>query len=121
VNAVLLVGGVIVLVLLGASPANVDDPTVGNGIFFVVAVNLGFVAICFMKGKLGTGVIGSVTPFVALVGSVRMARPHSAWAKRRYPEGSRKLERATARDARFDVRWRSKVRAFQDKVAGFGA
>ena len=70
VNAVLLVAGVIVLVLLGASPANVNEPGVGNGVFFVVAMNLGFVAVCFMKGKLGTGVIGVVTPFVALVGAV---------------------------------------------------
>ena len=98
VNAVLLVAGVIVLVLLGASPANINDPTVGNGIFLVVAVNLGFVAICFMKGKLGTGVIGIVTPFIALVGTFRLARPHSAWAKRRYPEGSHKLDRAIARE-----------------------
>jgi hypothetical protein len=121
VNAVLLVGGVIVLVLLGASPANVDDPTLGNGVFGVVAVNLGFVALCFVKGKLGTGVIGIVTPFVAMVGSIRLARPHSVWAKRRYPEGSHKRARATARETSFDDRWRSKVRAFQDKVAGFGA
>ncbi len=121
VNAVLLVGGVLVLVLLGATPANVNDPSVGNGIFFVVALNLGFVAVCFMKGKLGTGVIGVVVPFLALVGSFRLARPHSAWAKRRYPEGSHKLDRAIARESAFDARWRSKVRAFQDKVAGFGS
>ena len=87
----------------------------------MVAVNLGFVAVCFMKGKLGTGVIGVVVPFVALVGSVRLARPHSAWADRRYPEDSRKLARATARDTRFDARWRSKIRGFQDSVAGFGS
>ncbi len=121
VNAVLLVGGAMLLVLLGASPANVNDPSVGNGIFFVVAVNLAFVAVCFMKGKLGTGVIGIVVPFVALVGSFRLARPHSAWATRRYREGSHKLEKATARDAKFDARWRSKIRVFQDRVAGFGS
>ena len=87
----------------------------------MVAVNLGFVAVCFVKGKLGTGVIGIVAPFVALVGAIRLARPHSAWATRRYPEGSRKLARADAREAQFDARWRSKIRAFQDTVAGFGS
>ena len=87
----------------------------------MVALNLGFVAVCFMKGKLGTGVIGVVVPFLALVGSFRLARPQSAWAKRRYPEGSHKLDRAIARESAFDARWRSKVRAFQDKVAGFGS
>lgn len=121
VNAVLLVGGVMVLVLLGASPANVNDPSVGNGALGVVAVNLAFAAVCFVKGKLGTGVIGIVAPFVALVGAVRLARPNSVWSHRRYPEGSRKRERAEEREVSFDAKWRSKVRSFQDSVAGFGS
>lgn len=121
VDAVLLVGGVIVLVLLGASPADLNDPSLGNGAFAVVAVNMGFALVCFVKGKLGTGVIGIVVPFVAFVGALRLARPHSVWARRRYADGSRKRERAAAREVTFDARWRSKVRSFQDRVAGFGS
>ena len=121
VDAVLLVGGVIVLVLLGATPANIGQPSLGNTAFGGVAINLGFAALCFVKGKLGTGVIGIVVPLVAVVGAVRLARPNSIWAQRRYLEASSKLERATAREAAFDAKWRSKVRGFQDSVAGFGS
>jgi hypothetical protein len=121
VDAVLLVGGVLVLVLLGASPANADDASVGNGVFGVMAVNLAFAAVCFAKGKLGTGVIGIVAPTVAFIGALRLARPNSVWSHRRYPEGSAKLERARTREAAFDARWRSKIRRFQDRVAGFGS
>jgi hypothetical protein len=121
VDAVLLVGGVLVLVLLGATPANIGDPSLGNTAFGGVAVNLGFVAMCFAKGKLGTGVIGGVVPLVAVVGAVRLARPNSVWSHRRYAEGSTKLARARTREAAFDAKWRSRVRAFQDRVAGFGS
>jgi lysyl-tRNA synthetase class 2 len=121
VNAVLLVGGVIVLVLLGASPADVNDASLANGVVEVVVVNLACAALCFAKGKLGTGVIGIVVPIVAIVGAIRLARPSSAWGRRRYPDGSRKREKAVSREAAFDARWRSKVRSFQDRVAGFGA
>jgi len=121
VNAVLLVGGVIVLVLLGASPADLNDASMANGVVEVAVVNLACAALCFGKGKLGTGVIGIVVPLVGIVGAIRLARPSSAWARRRYPEGSAKREKAVAREAAFDARWRSKVRSFQDSVAGFGA
>jgi hypothetical protein len=121
VDAVLLVGGVLVLVLLGASPANADNASVGNGVFGVMAVNLAFAAVCFAKGKLGTGVIGIVAPTVAFIGAIRLARPNSVWSHRRYREGSDKLARACAREVAFDARWRSKIRRFQDRVAGFGS
>ena len=60
-------------------------------------------------------------PIVAIVGAIRLARPSSAWARRRYPDGSRKREKAVAREAAFDARWRSKASVVQDHVAGFGA
>ena len=47
-----------------------------------------------------------------------VARPDSAWARRRYPEGSRKLAKAIARDRRYGrpiARFRT---WFQDLVAG---
>ncbi|HEY1275775.1 MAG TPA: hypothetical protein VGF25_12720 [Thermoleophilaceae bacterium] len=52
--------------------------------------------ICFLKGKLLTGVIGLFIPAVALVGAIRLAKPESPWA-RRY-EGT-KAERARTRFA----------------------
>jgi hypothetical protein len=123
IDAVLLLAGVLVLVLLGATPANLGDPEVTGadsttGVFLAVGINLLLVAVCFVKGKLGTGVIGVVVPFVALVGAIRIARPSSPWAHRRYPDGSRKQLKADARELHFGTRWRSRVRSFQDSVAG---
>lgn len=60
--------------------------------------------LCFLKGKLATGLIGIVVPVVALVGAVRLAKPGSTWALRRY--GERKRERARNRfGATYDKRW----------------
>lgn len=123
VDAVLLLAGVLVLVLLGATPANLGDPEVtgadsATGVLLALGVNLLLVAFCFVKGKLGTGVIGVVVPFVALVGAIRIARPSSPWAHRCYTEGSRKQLKAEARELHFEARWRSRVRSFQDSVAG---
>ena len=86
----------------------------------MVIVNTLFALICFLNGKIGTGVIGIVIPIVAITGAWRIARPKSPWALRRYAEGSRKAEKAQVREEHFDARWRSKLMAFQDRVAGFG-
>ena len=50
----------------------------------VLAVNLLLCVICLLKGKVVTGVIGIVLGIVALVGAVRLAKPGSWWATRRY-------------------------------------
>lgn len=42
------------------------------------------VAICFLKGKLLWGVLGIYAGPIALVGAIRLAKPHSWWARRRY-------------------------------------
>ncbi len=123
VDAVLLAGGVMVLLVLGYDPFGGQNSTnqgLGPGLA-LMAINLGFSVICFIKGKLGTGVIGVVVPLVALIGAVRIARPASPWAHRRYAEGSRKAQKAEAREVHFDARWRSKLRRFQDGFAGFGS
>jgi hypothetical protein len=52
--------------------------------------------VCFLKGKVLTGITGLFVPAVALVGAVRLAKPGSRWASR-YEGG--KLERARARFA----------------------
>jgi len=122
VDAVFLTAGVLFLAVVGASPVNLDE-TEGDGgritLFVVLLVNLAAVTITFAKGKLGTGVIGFLVPVVAWTGAIRLARPTSPWAHWRYPEGSRKAERAARRDERFDARWRSRLRRAQDRIAGF--
>jgi hypothetical protein len=51
--------------------------------------------VCFTKGKLFTGIVGLFLPAVALIGAIRLAKPHSLWGKRRYTGAKR--ERACRR------------------------
>ena len=77
--------------------------------------------MCFVKGKLGTGVIGIVTPFVALVGAIPPGPAELGLGPPPLRRGEPQAGAAEAREAAFDARWRSKIRAFQDRVAGFGS
>ena len=51
--------------------------------------------ICFMKGKLMWGVLGIYLSPLALIGAIRLAKPDSSWARRRY--GPEKLARSERR------------------------
>ncbi|HEU4656487.1 MAG TPA: hypothetical protein VFR97_03140 [Capillimicrobium sp.] len=53
-----------------------------------------FAGICVLKGKPVTAVVGLFFPIVALIGSIRLATPHSRWAHR---YGERKRARASRR------------------------
>jgi hypothetical protein len=81
----------------------------------VIAVNLLLCVICLLKGKVVTGVIGIVISIVALVGAIRLAKPGSWWAARRYVSRPRRAARAARRyDQRHIERWNR----LRDLVAG---
>jgi len=99
--------------IVGFTPLDATgDSTVG--IVVSVLITLGIVAIVALKGKISTAVIGMLIPPVAWVAAIRLARPGSWWARRRYEPGSGKLVKCEARKARHDQR----VRRFQDLVGG---
>jgi hypothetical protein len=104
-----LIGG---LLLMGFIPVSTDDGTFT--ILATIAVVLGIAIVAVMKGKYLLGVVGMLVPIVGLVGAVRLAKPGSPWARRRYAPGSTKLARATSRAERHDRRYQR----FQDRVAG---
>jgi hypothetical protein len=85
------------LVVIGTRPFGLDEPTSIVGTALAVAVVLGFAGACFAKGHVLVGVVGLFIPIFALAGAVRLARPGSAWAKRRYDAA--KTARAEARFA----------------------
>lgn len=105
---------------LGITPSSGNESRVASflGIAIVLAVNLFLTVICLLKGKTWSGVLGIYISLFAIVGAIRVARPGSVWARRRYPEGSRKLAKAVAREKRYGrpiARFRT---WFQDLVAG---
>lgn len=108
--AAIIGGGIIV----GFVPLDAGNGGSTLAILVTVLFELTICAFVALKGKLSTAVIGMFIPMVAWIGAIRLARPGSWWAKRRYKPGSGKLTKATARKARHDRR----VRRFQDLVGG---
>lgn len=90
-----LLGG---LVVVGLQPFDLDDTTSAVGTTVAVPIVVGLAAIAFAKGRILLGVISIFVPVVGAFAAVRLAKPGSPWAHRRY-RGARahKLERARER------------------------
>ena len=88
------------------------------GVVIALAINLSFTVICLLKGKIWCGVIGIYIGLLAFIGAIRLARPGSPWARRRYPDGSRKLTKAIAREKRYGQRADRFRTRIQDAVGG---
>ena len=104
IDAVFLCGGVFALLLLGWAPFGVNDlNSTDISLRILVMVNyvllLLAVAVAFAKGKIASGVIGFLVPFVAMVAAIRIARPKSPWAHSRYGQ-RRPLKALESQDAR---------------------
>ncbi len=80
-----------------------------------IVVNLVFAVLAALKGKIATAILGLFVPIVSLVGAIRLAKPGSPWARKRYHPGS-------ARDVRSRERYpegrRTRWDAFADAVGG---
>ena len=108
----LVVGG---LLLVGANPFDADDANSEFLLWLTVMVNLLLALAAILKGRVVLGVVGVFVPLVALVGAVRLARPGSFWAHRRYLPGSRRRARSEARfPAGRRTRWDALVDLFTE-------
>ena len=105
--AVIVAGGFV----LGFAPLGAESEF-GVALAITIAINLGFCLAAAAKGKIATALVGMFVPFVSIVGAIRLARPGSPWARRRYAPGSEKLAKAEAREARRKsrvVRWQNRI------------
>ncbi|MFE4335122.1 hypothetical protein ACFRQM_38685 [Streptomyces sp. NPDC056831] len=123
VEVVVLTAALVLLVLAGFSPLGVNelssDQQQGRlGVILTLVVNFCFVLIALFKGKARLAVVGTLVPFVALIGAIRLARPTSMWAKRFYRNRHRARARAVLRAYHHDVRWVGPRRRFQDLIGG---
>lgn len=120
VEMVSLAVACLVFVLVGVSP--VSMPTTAGDLppFVSALVVLGWhvlmILTCVAKGKYRTALFGAFVPTLALIGAIRLARPESRWASRRY--GSRRMAEATERARRWDRRYGSIGVRLSDFVAG---
>jgi hypothetical protein len=123
VDAVFLAVAVFGLLLTGFVPfgaggARTEPVSPSWGYVLGIVPNVAFVVVTLLKGKIWTGLIGILVPFVAILGAFRLARPASAWARWRYRPGTRKRARAERRDARQRARLVHARTKFQDALAG---
>jgi hypothetical protein len=87
IDAILVGGALGAVLLLQASPVGTTsgrDPLAIWLYLVTVAFNLAVAGVCIIKGKLATGLIGIVVPILAAIGAIRLAKPSSVWARRRY-------------------------------------
>jgi lysyl-tRNA synthetase class 2 len=112
VDAVIIAAAIGGLLLMGFLPfsTNSGAPTM----VFSALVALAISTVAVLKGKVLMGVVGMLFLPVGIVGAIRLAKPGSWWARRRYRPGSDKLDRATARSERH----RRRYQRFQDRIAG---
>ncbi|AXE77533.1 hypothetical protein [Streptomyces atratus] len=123
VEVVVLTAALVLLVLAGFSPLGVNELSSDQqqdrlGVILTLVVNFCFVLIALFKGKARLAVVGTLVPFVALIGAIRLARPTSMWAKRFYRNRHRARARAVLRAYHHDVRWAGPRRRFQDLIGG---
>jgi hypothetical protein len=107
IDAVILVTLLAGLVVIGVKPFDLDQTGAAIGTTGAVVVVVALAAVTFLKGRLLLGTISIFVPVVGLFAAVRLAKPGSPWARRRY-RGRRayRLERARARherDSRLDA------------------
>ncbi|WP_228002846.1 hypothetical protein [Nocardia australiensis] len=127
VDAVFVALAVTGLLLLGFHPLWMldindfrRDPSVEVRIFVVAfsVVNLALAAIVIAKGKIWTGLFGMFFLPLLFVGALRLSRPGAPWARWRYGDRRRLMNRAIVRERRYR---RPVIRAkifVQDLVAG---
>jgi hypothetical protein len=115
VDAVLVVAVVGGLLVLGANPFDPDPEDSAPLVALSVVIGLAFAVLAAVKGKVLMAIIGLVVPIVAVVGAIRLAKPHSPWARRRYRPGSSRDIRSRAR---YPEGRRTRWDAFADAIGG---
>ncbi|HEX9480468.1 MAG TPA: hypothetical protein VF927_00070 [Solirubrobacteraceae bacterium] len=96
-EAVAIVSTVGLLVVIGVRPFELDDPGSAVTVSTAIGASLLLAGLAFLKGRIMLGAIGVFVTPVSLIAALRLARPGSPWARRRYPPGSPMLVRAEQR------------------------
>lgn len=120
IDATVIAAAAMGLILLGFSPFSFETGTLGQTIASILSALtiFGLVAVCFGKQRILHGTVGFfVFPF-ALYGALRLGKPGSPWARRRYAE--RNPSKQARSETRFppDRRTERFKNAFRDMVGG---
>jgi hypothetical protein len=107
VDAVFVAVAVAGLLVLGFNPLSLfdvgiwrdADSTVARiSVLLLAVLNLALAVLVLLKGKLWTGLLGMFFTPLLFIGAVRLARPHSPWARWHYQDKPRKMHRSMERE-----------------------
>jgi hypothetical protein len=118
IDAVVVAACVGAVLLLGTAPFGVDDTVSQEGLAaaaITVAFNIGWAIACVLKGKLAFGLIGLFFSPVSIIGAIRLAKPDSPWARKRYRNRPKKMARA---ERRFGVERQQRLDRLRDLLGG---
>ena len=120
IDATVIAASLMLLVVLGVSPVAFDDSSTEELISSIVGIVLliACVAICFAKGRILHGLLGTFISPLAIYGACRIGKPNSAWARYRY--GECRAKKQAKSEGRFppDRRTERFKEAFRDLVGG---
>jgi hypothetical protein len=118
IDAIVVAACIGAALLIGTAPFGVDDTVSQDGLAGVaitVLVTIGFALVAVLKGKLSFGLIGLfVFPF-ALFGAIRLAKPDSPWARKRYRTRPKKLAKS---QRRYGERRQARIDRIRDLLGG---
>jgi hypothetical protein len=120
VDAAVITATLMLLVMLGVSPATIESGSAEAviGSLLWIAVIFLCVGISFTKGRVLHGLIGIFIPPLAIYAACRIGKPTSTWARRRY--GARRPQKQAKSEARFRPERRTErfKEGFRDIVGG---
>lgn len=107
VDAVFVAVAVAGLLVMGFNPLSIFDVGVWRDadssvarlwVIGLAVLNLGLAVVVLLKGKSWTGLLGMFFTPLLLIGAIRLARPHSPWARWHYQDSPRKMDRSMRRE-----------------------
>ena len=107
VDAVFVAAAVAGLLVLGFNPQSVfnmhlwvdaNTDLAKASVIALTVLNLALAVIVLLKGKLWTGLLGMFFTPLVVIGAVRLARPHSPWARWHYQDKPKKMHHSMERE-----------------------
>ena len=107
VDAVFVAVAVAGLLVLGFNPQSVfnmhlwvdaNTELAKASVIALTVLNLALAVIVLLKGKLWTGLLGMFFTPLLLAGAIRLARPHSPWARWHYQDKPKKMHHSLERE-----------------------
>jgi hypothetical protein len=120
IDAMTIAAAAMMLILLGVSPLSFETGSAWETLFSIAAAVFLFaiVAISFLKQRVLHGTIGFFVFPLALYAALRLGKPGSPWARRRYGERNPAKQRAAEQRFPPDRRTERVKNAFRDIVGG---